>query len=125
MDSTGTQDAAVALGAAEVAFSVVEVAKMTSGLEATWLQETRLPAATLRPLTMFLSTLEKRNSEGTLLTRPETPPWTCCFSQSPESPARTTLSTVRSRKLPSRATDKLMEVSFDFSKQENCNSKLA
>merc|ERR1719215_1167583 len=63
-----------------------------------------------RPLTMFLSTLEKRNSEGTRLMRPETPPWTCCSSPSPESPARTTLSTVRSRNLPFRATDKLMEV---------------
>merc|ERR1719284_2371764 len=83
---------------------------MTSQPEATWLQETRLPVATPRPPMMFLSTLEKRNSEVTPPMLLETPPWTCCSSPSPESPARTTRSTVRSRKLPFRATDKLMEV---------------
>merc|ERR1719145_161115 len=59
--------------------------------------------------TMFLSTL-KRNLVAIKRMKPEIQLSTCCSSPSLESPVRTIPSTPKSLRLPSPATDKLMEV---------------
>ena len=109
------EDAVDVLVAEEAAsLEVVEDVRMTDSLLADISHlETRLPLpeATLLLPTMFLSTLEKRNSEDTMLaTLLEIQPWTCCSNLFLECLVKTTQSMPKSLKLPFLATDKLTEV---------------
>ena len=109
------EDAVDVLVAEEAAsLGVVEDVRMTDSLLADTLHlETMLLLleATLLHPTMFLSTLEKRNSEDTMLaTLPEIQLLICCSSLSLEYLVKTTQSMPKSLKLPFLATDKLTEV---------------
>ena len=109
------EDAVDVLVAEEAAsLGVVEDVRMTDSLLADTLHlETMLLLleATLLHPTMFLSTLEKRNLEDTMLaTLPEIQLLICCSSLSLEYLVKTTQSMPKSLKLPFLAMDKLTEV---------------
>ena len=109
------EDAVDVLVAEEAAsLGVVEDVRMTDSLLADTLHlETMLLLleVTLLHPTMFLSTLEKRNSEDTMLaTLPEIQLLICCSSLSLEYLVKTTQSMPKSLKLPFLAMDKLTEV---------------